>query len=190
MLVNNYDNTLHIDLPYTPFDQFLPFWHVGINPQTHPCLLNSDPMWSANRTVLSWPRVSVSGVGVLGLGCSAGQLSTTQPCLWPEGFKYSVAPPSRTALKAAARSTLTLNPSPMTSPPETGRTPLPWRDRTLDITAGGTWVERGNKSNRLTLKIRYQLIIRQLPWIKASLVFWNWHFKLFSNNITFNIETE
>lgn len=107
--------------------------------ETHPCLLNSAPMWSASRTVLSWPRVRVSGVGVLGLGCSAVQLSTTQPCLWPEGFRYSVAPPARTALKAAARSTLTRKPSHITSPPATGRIPLPRRERTLDITAGGTW---------------------------------------------------
>lgn len=112
--------------------------------ETHPCLLNSAPMWSASRIVLRWPRVSVSGVGVLGLGCSAGQLSTTQPCLWPEGFRYSVAPPARTALKAAARSTLTRKPSHITSPPATGRTPLPRRERTLDITAGGTWRYRGH----------------------------------------------
>lgn len=115
-----------------------------MNSRTHPCLLNSSPMWSANRTVLSWPKVSVSGVGVLGLGCNAGQFSTTQPCLWLEGFRYSVAPPARTALKVAARSTLTLRPSHMTSPPATGRTPLPRRDRTLDITAGGTWINWRN----------------------------------------------
>ena len=107
--------------------------------QPHPCFLNSAPTWSDRRTLLRWPSVSISGVGMLGLACSAGQFITTQPCFWLEGLRYSVAPPARTALKAVARSTLTRSPSRMTSPAAMGRTPLPRRDATLDITAGGTW---------------------------------------------------
>lgn len=41
-----------------------PFAKTETTQQTYPWLLNSAPIWSASRTVLNWPRVSVSGVGV------------------------------------------------------------------------------------------------------------------------------
>lgn len=159
-------------LPKSPFSSILKPLPLMLQlTHTHPCFLKSAPMWSANRTVLSWPRVSVSGVGVLGLGCKAVQLSTTQPCFWLEGFRYSVAPPARTALKVGARSTLTLNPSHMTSPPATGRTPLPLRLWTLDITAGGTWLDERipvsyvHEQTRVNFREMVKILRKVQTWI-------------------------